>query len=555
MNSKKIKIGVLSKDIANLRAFEYKIFDEIFKNKDLELSVLILDGRKKNKLSFKKKFTSLFFKKNLISRILLNFQEIIEKIIFKNFLYYPEKKLVDKIKSLNKIYLHPKKRSYFDVFSKNDCIKINEFNVELIIRTEFNIIRGEILSYFKYGIWSFHHGDNRVNRGGPPCFWELIEKHENVGVTLQKLTPELDGGKIIDRGSYNPHWSWYKTKHIVYDSSITLLTKNLKLLTSGKLNLSDSPSYNNKIYKYPSLRYSLQYIIYFYKKLFIRVFEYLISSIYLKKYNHWSLAFDDGLFFNSTVDNLIRVNTPKNEFWADPFLIERNKIKYIFFENYNYGTKIGKISCGQIKGKKIINIQDVLVKDYHLSYPFIYEQNNEIFMIPESSANNRLEVYKCNRFPDSWSLYSTAFNGEKVKDCNIHKDQNDNLWIFLNKKYNNSDDCSDLYIYKIDSLKFKKIYSHKLNPVITDSKVARNAGPLFYFDNKLFRPSQININGQYGVGININQISNLTLDEYNEQLVRQYTPNFDKKTNGLHHLHFKDDFFVVDIRKRNINII
>ena len=172
-------------------------------------------------------------------------------------------------------------------------------------------------------------------------------------------------------------------------------------------------------------------------------------------------------------------------------------------------------------------------------------------MIPESSANNRLEVYKCNRFPDSWSLYSTAFNGEKVKDCNIHKDQNDNLWIFLNKKYNNSDDCSDLYIYKIDSLKFKKIYSHKLNPVITDSKVARNAGPLFYFDNKLFRPSQININGQYGVGININQISNLTLHEYNEQLVKQYTPNFNKKINGLHHLHFKDDF-VVDIRKRCI---
>ena len=47
---------------------------------------------------------------------------------------------------------------------------------------------------------------------------------------------------------------------------------------------------------------------------------------------------------------------------------------------------------------------------------------------------------------------------KKVKDYIIHKDQNDNLWIFLNKKYNNSDDCSDLYIYKIDSLKFKKIY-------------------------------------------------------------------------------------------------
>ena len=43
----------------------------------------------------------------------------------------------------------------------------------------------------------------------------------------------------------------------------------------------------------------------------------------------------------------------------------------------------------------------------------------------------------------------------------------------MNKKKFNSDECSDLYIYKIDSLKLNSILPHKLNPVITDSSFAR----------------------------------------------------------------------------------
>ena len=99
-----------------------------------------------------------------------------------------------------------------------------------------------------------------------------------------------------------------------------------------------------------------------------------------------------------------------------------------------------------------------------------------------------------------------------------------------------------IYIYKIDSLKFDNIYSHKLNPVITDSKRARNAGPIFSFQNKLFRPSQVNVNGQYGAGLNINQITSLSLNDYKERIVKTHIPDFDKNINGLHHLHFQNNF-------------
>jgi len=33
-----------------------------------------------------------------------------------------------------------------------------------------------LLNASKYGVWSFHHADNSINRGGPAGFWEIIYK-------------------------------------------------------------------------------------------------------------------------------------------------------------------------------------------------------------------------------------------------------------------------------------------------------------------------------------------------------------------------------------------
>ena len=75
MNSKKIKIGIFSKELSNLRTFEYRIFNEIFNDENLELSVLFFDGRKKSKPSLIDKLISLVKSKTRISKILLKIQK------------------------------------------------------------------------------------------------------------------------------------------------------------------------------------------------------------------------------------------------------------------------------------------------------------------------------------------------------------------------------------------------------------------------------------------------------------------------------------------------
>ena len=62
--------------------------------------------------------------------------------------------------------------------------------------------------------------------------------------------------------------------------------------------------------------------------------------------------------------------------------------------------------------------------------------------------------------------------------------------------------------------------------------------------------AQINIDGKYGFGLNLNEIVNLSLDDYNEQIYSKYLSNFDTKYSGLHHIHYNKNFSVFDLCKK-----
>ena len=547
LNSK-IKIGILCKSIDKLRNFELRIIEHIFNNPNLELSLLIFDGRNKQGKRLNSVKSLNVFKMNFyLSKILLKGQEIIEQKIFKLKNPIDIGMIKKKLELIDSIKLNPKRKGFLDIFTDEDSNLISDYKLDVILRHEFNIIRGKILQSSKHGIWSFHHGDNDINRGGPSCFWELILKQKYIGVTLQKLTPELDGGYIIDKGYYNKHWSWIKSRNIVQESSVNLLVKNLNLLINNKIRIEKSSIYYNKLYKHPLLFYSLKYITSFYVKILALIFEKLKSKLFSIRKSCWTLFVLDGSFSEAIFFRAKPILPPKNEFWADPFVIKHDNKNYIFFENYSYEYKKGKISCGILKENKLIEIKDVLRKDYHLSYPFVFTEEGNYYMIPETSDNHRLEIYICKSFPYKWELYSTAFEGEMILDCTYYIDKSKKKWLFLNKKTDNSDSCSDLYIYSIDSLKLNHIEPHLLNPVITNCNVARCAGPIFEEEGKIFRPSQINNCGIYGRGINLNEIKELSLSKYKEDNVIQCYPNFINKTIGMHHMHQVKDFFIADL--------
>ncbi len=86
------------------------------------------------------------------------------------------------------------KGKFSEYFTPADIERIRAYKLDFILRFAFGIIRGEILTVPRYGVWSFHHGDEERYRGGPPAFWEIYFGEAQTGVLLQRLTERLDAG-------------------------------------------------------------------------------------------------------------------------------------------------------------------------------------------------------------------------------------------------------------------------------------------------------------------------------------------------------------------------
>jgi hypothetical protein len=171
--------------------------------------------------------------------------------------------------------------------------------------------------------------------------------------------------------------------------------------------------------------------------------------------------------------------------------------------------------------------------------------------MPECSENNRLEIYKCIKFPDQWELYTTAFEGENVVDAFFYSDKSNTKWLFVNKQEGyDFPEYSELYIYKVHSSDLKDLEPHKNNPVIINSQVSRNAGPIFEYENEMYRPSQANIDGVYGRALNVNKIEKLSIDAFEEKTVVTAYPDFKKGLISMHHLHQSNGIFVIDAAYR-----
>ena len=551
---KKLRIGVLFPHTGKLKNWECRIFSALIESDWADIVVLIKDKNKKKKIND-------LNTKNIIGKILLKliqfFENVLIKYKYKNQYRFYEKekfKILKKLSQVKEVYVNPiSQGKYVNYFNKSDCQKIKDLKLDVLLRHEFKIIKGDILNIPKNGIWSFHHGDNDINRGGPPGFWEIMFNQPVTGVTLQILTEELDGGKIIEKGFYSTKKIFSLNQKFIYEKSVEVILKNLRFLhLNGFIKSLPSKTYTKKMLTTPNTFWILKYCFFCIKNIFSRT-----KNIFLKfmnyKLNCWSILSKKGRIFSSDLSEAKFIKAGKDEFWADPFVISFESKNYVFFENYSYKLKKGKISCGILSEEGIKDVCDVLELDYHVSYPFVFKMNDDFFMMPETCEAKRLEIYKAVNFPNKWQLYSKGFEGEGIADPTLFLDKKKNIWLFVNKAKELYDDYnSELYIYKIDDLKLTTIIPHKLNPVIIDSRRARSAGNIFVEDGKIIRPSQNNIHSIYGYGLNLLEIKELSLENYKEELIKMFEPNFKDDLVGVHHVSQFEDGFLFDSCKKYI---
>jgi hypothetical protein len=223
---------------------------------------------------------------------------------------------------------------------------------------------------------------------------------------------------------------------------------------------------------------------------------------------------------------------PRDRFWADPFAIEREGRYFIFFEEYSFRTRRGRIMAVEVfEHAAPGEPQLALERPYHLSYPFLLEWEGSLYMLPETAENGTVEIYRCEAFPARWQRHRVLLNDLSAYDATLWRGD-DRWWMFVNVAEPGADSCDELHLYWSPT-PLGPWTAHRGNPVLSDARCARPAGPLFARDGKLYRPSQ-DCSPAYGHSVLINRVDALREDAYRETTVHRILPGWRKDVLRVH---------------------
>ena len=212
---------------------------------------------------------------------------------------------------------------------------------------------------------------------------------------------------------------------------------------------------------------------------------------------------------------------------ADPFLFVQNDELYLFYEEKS------ELNDGIIKAFKtsdLITWQDlgtILTETCHLSFPFVFKFENEIYMMPETFDFKSLCLYHFTDFPYGCTLNRHLMSGEHFIDSHIFKQ--DNTYFLFTSTVN----CELRLFYSVDLIDWTL---HPMSPIAEGVKFSRSAGSIVNVNGKKYRVTQ-DTSKLYGENFHIFEINKLSTTEYEESLVHENLIKKDMSWNreGGHH--------------------
>jgi hypothetical protein len=225
---------------------------------------------------------------------------------------------------------------------------------------------------------------------------------------------------------------------------------------------------------------------------------------------------------------------------ADPFVVADNGRHWLFVEEIPAGAARGRLSVLELGGEGAAGKPvPILERPYHLSYPCVFRDGPEFFMIPETSANNDIQLYRATRFPFEWKL-------ENVLQSNVRAVDTtplllDGIWYFFTTSARLG---QETFLFWSNSLGGDWHY-HPRNPICSDVRKARGAGPFFPSHGTLIRPAQ-DCSVRYGYAVALNRVLNISPTDYEEELIEVIYPTWRKGLLGTHTLSSSDAFEAID---------
>lgn len=515
-----LRIGILAGKNFELPAWEYEMLQQIFKSDYASVSAILIS---ENEAPVKTSFMYRLFTK------------------FENSWFGNEHDALKKI-SIRDI-------SSERIIQVANTPEIEKCNLDIIYVSATTNYQSQQILPAKYGCWKIIFGRGKYYSATPPAFWEVMNGEDSTGSSLVicNTKPEnqitvYDGSTItipysVKNNLRNLAWKSssflpYRLREL-YELGADSFFGKYKKKTIAEADQFTSPG--NRLMIWLFLKNSFSYLI------------YKLSNISGEK--KFTVLFSNQRYGESNTDfsDFKTIPLTKDNFIADPFIIKKDNRQFIFFEEFLYSKNKAHISVVELlKDENYSEPAIVLDKPYHLSYPFVFEWEDNFYMIPETAANKTVELYKCKEFPYQWEFVMNLFENSSLVDCTLHF-ENGKWWMFActqNHPVTTSND--QLLLFYSENLFSNNWIAHPQNPVATDISNCRPAGKIFSKDGKLYRPAQNNASQQYGYALKINCIKVLNEEEYQETEVFEILPGVKNNLLAIHTINFTDDTVVID---------
>ena len=194
-------------------------------------------------------------------------------------------------------------------------------------------------------------------------------------------------------------------------------------------------------------------------------------------------------------------------FYADPFVFEHDGRHYLFVEELPYNTGKGVISVSVLDDNDRFSLPQVVLEEpHHLSYPQIFAENGEIYMIPESGAAREVVLYHAARFPDRWERQAVLIEGRNLNDMTLLRSEGA-YWLFGTERIGNGNPSDTMVVYRAPALQGPWV-PHPMNPIVIDEAGARPGGAFIRRAGRIFLPVQ-DCSRIYGGGLGLMELVRL----------------------------------------------
>lgn len=236
---------------------------------------------------------------------------------------------------------------------------------------------------------------------------------------------------------------------------------------------------------------------------------------------------------------------------ADPFLFEHEGRLYVFAEMLDYRTHRGHIGYASLENGRWSKWKCAIREPFHMSYPNIFRLGDTICMVPETSADSSLRLYRAVSFPDTWVL-------EKVLAENVRW-VDTTFWTENGRHYavtRDEDRQQDLLLELNGQLDILRI-----TPICeADPDRSRPGGNFFVGHDTILRVTQ-DCSSHYGGGLVFSAFDSdtLTARGMGPALLQlgpeQLRFSQHKKWTGLHTYNTSEHYEVVDVERQHFHVV